>query len=300
MLRRWRGDERRAWASGPLRNGRQRRWDREQSAPMNQAAAPGEEVLAHIAGGAMLYDAACLDHPDPRGVRAGVLAGARGACRQRRGGRGTVAFVTTAAGAALGAAALSPRRLHGPPRRRPVFLDRRAAHALVSRVPPAAAVAAWDLPVPQPVAARYARTAAGLSCRPHHGGVADATDTGAGVAGRSVVDDGLGRDRPRASARLHARGVQHADLNAHNILLARAGDVYVLDFDRGRIRARGAWERVVLARLHRSLAKVTAGLPAGSLRRRAVAGAAARRWATEAAPLALRLPPARLPAGAAS
>ena len=60
-----RGDERRQWASVPLRDGRQRRWDREQSAPMNQAAAPGEEVLAHIAGGAMLYDAACLDHPDP-------------------------------------------------------------------------------------------------------------------------------------------------------------------------------------------------------------------------------------------
>lgn len=48
-------------------------------------------------------------------------------------------------------------------------------------------------------------------------------------------------------------GVHHADLNAHNILLADDGAVYVLDFDRGRIRARGAWENNVLARLHRSL-----------------------------------------------
>jgi 3-deoxy-D-manno-octulosonic acid kinase len=37
----------------------------------------------------------------------------------------------------------------------------------------------------------------------------------------------------------------------------------VLDFDRGRVRARGAWEQAVLARLKRSLAKVSAGLPAG-------------------------------------
>jgi 3-deoxy-D-manno-octulosonic acid kinase len=61
---------------------------------------------------------------------------------------------------------------------------------------------------------------------------------------------------------LHARGVHHADLNAHNLLLAGDGRVFVLDFDRGRIRPRGAWERSVLARLQRSLVKVTAGLPA--------------------------------------
>jgi tRNA A-37 threonylcarbamoyl transferase component Bud32 len=63
--------------------------------------------------------------------------------------------------------------------------------------------------------------------------------------------------------RLHARGVQHADLNAHNLLLGDGGEVYVVDFDRGRVRARGPWERAVLARLERSLVKVTAALPPG-------------------------------------
>ncbi|HSN71660.1 MAG TPA: lipopolysaccharide kinase InaA family protein, partial [Steroidobacteraceae bacterium] len=32
--------------------------------------------------------------------------------------------------------------------------------------------------------------------------------------------------------------------------------VYLLDFDRGRIRARGPWESDVLARLQRSLEKI--------------------------------------------
>jgi 3-deoxy-D-manno-octulosonic acid kinase len=57
--------------------------------------------------------------------------------------------------------------------------------------------------------------------------------------------------------------VQHAVLNAHNLLVGADNDIYVLDFDRGRIRARGTWERAVLARLRRSLLKVTRGLPAG-------------------------------------
>jgi len=59
----------------------------------------------------------------------------------------------------------------------------------------------------------------------------------------------------------HGRGVQHADLNAHNLLVGATNDIYVLDFDRGRICARGAWEQAVLARLRRSLLKVTTELP---------------------------------------
>jgi 3-deoxy-D-manno-octulosonic acid kinase len=64
-----------------------------------------------------------------------------------------------------------------------------------------------------------------------------------------------------AVARLHRHGVDHADLNAHNILLGTAGMVSVIDFDRGQLRTPGAWTVRNLARLKRSLRKIAAALP---------------------------------------
>jgi 3-deoxy-D-manno-octulosonic acid kinase len=64
-------------------------------------------------------------------------------------------------------------------------------------------------------------------------------------------------------ARLHRAGVDHADLNAHNILLDVTGAVRVIDFDRGRLRAQGTWASRNLRRLRRSLAKISRDLPSG-------------------------------------
>jgi 3-deoxy-D-manno-octulosonic acid kinase len=61
-----------------------------------------------------------------------------------------------------------------------------------------------------------------------------------------------------AVARLHRHGVDHADLNAHNILLDTSGVVSVIDFDRGKLRTPGAWTLSNLARLKRSLQKIAA------------------------------------------
>lgn len=62
----------------------------------------------------------------------------------------------------------------------------------------------------------------------------------------------------------HDAGVFHADLNAHNIVLDRAGRVFLIDFDRGRfIRHRRAqWKRDNLQRLLRSLNKLAEARPA--------------------------------------
>jgi len=57
--------------------------------------------------------------------------------------------------------------------------------------------------------------------------------------------------------RFHTLGVYHADLNAHNILLDVQGEVYLIDFDQGRVRKPGAgWQQQNLARLQRSLNKL--------------------------------------------
>lgn len=60
----------------------------------------------------------------------------------------------------------------------------------------------------------------------------------------------------RCLRRFHDAGVQHADLTANNVMLGAAGEVWVLDFDRGAVREPGAWRDAVLERLARSLAKI--------------------------------------------
>lgn len=60
-----------------------------------------------------------------------------------------------------------------------------------------------------------------------------------------------------AIAALHRAGVDHADLNADNILLDGEGLAWLIDFDRGRRRPPAAgWREANLARLSRSLAKL--------------------------------------------
>ncbi len=115
------------------------------------------------------------------------------------------------------------------------------------------------LPVPAPVAARYVRGALTYTADliteylPDCRTLADAI-TGAQLPAEqwSIVG--------KTIAAFHREGVHHADLNAHNILIehAVAPRVYLLDFDRGRIEARGSWEQDVLARLRRSLEKTKA------------------------------------------
>ena len=56
---------------------------------------------------------------------------------------------------------------------------------------------------------------------------------------------------------IHNAGADHADLNAHNILLDHDGNFYVLDFDKGQLRPPNrTWQFSNLARLQRSLNKL--------------------------------------------
>lgn len=56
--------------------------------------------------------------------------------------------------------------------------------------------------------------------------------------------------------RFHDAGLDHADLNAHNILLNERAEFWLIDLDRGRLRKPGAWQNSNLQRLQRSLKKL--------------------------------------------
>jgi len=56
---------------------------------------------------------------------------------------------------------------------------------------------------------------------------------------------------------MHDAGIDHADLNANNILIDNADGFYLIDFDRARVRpTSGHWRRRNLERLLRSLRKI--------------------------------------------
>ena len=57
--------------------------------------------------------------------------------------------------------------------------------------------------------------------------------------------------------RFHDEGVNHADLNAHNILIDTSNHVFLVDFDRSSIIGDGSWKKTNIKRLLRSLRKVS-------------------------------------------
>ncbi len=121
------------------------------------------------------------------------------------------------------------------------------------------------LPVPRPIAAHYRRSGALYRCDLITQRITDAQPLSA-VLGAAPLADNSWRAVGAAVARLHAAGADHADLNAHNILVGdaaggAAGVISVIDFDRGRLRTPADWTRGNLARLHRSLVKITGSLP---------------------------------------
>jgi 3-deoxy-D-manno-octulosonic acid kinase len=116
------------------------------------------------------------------------------------------------------------------------------------------------LRVPKPVAAFYRRAGMTYQCDLITQRIMDAQSLSAALA-RSPIPESTWRAIGAAIAGLHSHGVDHADLNAHNILLDGSQGISVIDFDRGRLRASGRWTSRNLRRLYRSLAKISMSLP---------------------------------------
>lgn len=210
--------------------------------------------------GGILYDASRLRNPSAQTFTRAYWA-QRNALKEVAGGRNAVFFLRSDAGpqaqrwvlrhyrrGGLMAKIVEDRYLWLGESRTRAFAEWRLLAELHCR----------GLPVPAPVAAHYVRS--GLTYRadliteelPPSRTLADLmTQPGSTLAADRWQAVG------RTVARFHSQGVHHADLNAHNILLGNDAAVYILDFDRGRIRPRGAWEQQVLARLQRSLEKVS-------------------------------------------
>ncbi len=111
------------------------------------------------------------------------------------------------------------------------------------------------LPVPRPIAACYQRQGVGYRA-------SILMERLAGVhslAERAMVaaQDAPWEETGRLVARFHRAGLDHADLNAHNILFDATGHGWLIDFDRGRLRIPATpWRQGNLARLRRSLIKL--------------------------------------------
>lgn len=121
---------------------------------------------------------------------------------------------------------------------------------------------AEDLPVPRPVAARYVREGWYYRADLITERIPGARSLAEVVAERIPVAEewvAIGI----CIRRFHDAGVDHADLNAHNILLGeKENEVYILDFDRGSRRGSGHWKKSNLRRLNRSLHKIGLSLSA--------------------------------------
>ncbi|MFC4309031.1 3-deoxy-D-manno-octulosonic acid kinase [Steroidobacter flavus] len=214
-----------------------------------------DEQFIATAGGGILYDASRLSKPDDALFSRSHWA-SRNALEEIAGGRSSIAVLNVSEssrwvlrhyrrGGLMARLSQDSYFWSGAARTRS-FAEWRLLAELRRR----------GLPVPAPIAARYVR---GLFTYR-----ADLiTELLPGT--RTLADSITGHDLSEAGWRavgqtvgaFHREGVHHADLNANNILLADpAPQVYLLDFDRGRIEARGAWEQAVLARLRRSLEKI--------------------------------------------
>jgi 3-deoxy-D-manno-octulosonic acid kinase len=110
------------------------------------------------------------------------------------------------------------------------------------------------LPVPRPIAASYMREGSFYRASILMERLLDVRSLAdlAALDGHSAPWDESGR----LVARIHRAGLDHADLNAHNLLFDAHGKGWMIDFDRStlRIPATG-WREGNLARLKRSLLK---------------------------------------------
>jgi len=112
------------------------------------------------------------------------------------------------------------------------------------------------LPSPQPVAAHVRRHGFSYQADIITALIKD-SNTLASLLKHKKLDKTTWKNIGKTIRLFHDKGLDHADLNAHNILFDKNNKIYVIDFDRAVIRADiGRWKQNNLNRLLRSLKKL--------------------------------------------
>ena len=118
-----------------------------------------------------------------------------------------------------------------------------------------AKLADHGLRVPRPAAARYRRSGSTYTADIITVRIPEVEPLSKYITDAARGDE-FWRSIGASIREFHAAGVYHADMNAYNLQVDRAGRLWMLDFDRGRLRRPGPWQQRTLGRLHRSLVKI--------------------------------------------
>ena len=213
------------------------------------------ETVEKTATGAILYDKAIINQiSDERFTPAGWLHSEALSGELRSAGRGNTFFVGNVPrqfvlrhymrGGLLARLVRDTYIFSGADSTRS-FLEWRLLDKLASN----------NLRVPRPAAARYCR----------RGTLYTADLITVRIPGIVPLSQYILANRPdeafwysvgAAIHEFHVAGVYHADMNAYNMQIDTEGNLWMLDFDKGALKAPGTWQQKTLSRLHRSLQKI--------------------------------------------
>ncbi len=206
-----------------------------------------------IPGGAILYDGALRSEPGSHWFDVDSWRANDRVVGQARAGRGSVWFVNSVDGVwalrhycrgGLVARLINDHYLWLGEGRTRSFQEWRLLAALVE----------LGLPVPAPVAARYIRLG---PC--YHADLITAFVDAPSFQTLMLeqrLNAAIWYRAGEVVRRFHEAGVFHADLNIRNMLVRADGEVFLLDFDKGRQRPPGGWAQHNLERLERSIHKI--------------------------------------------